>query len=127
MKKYTIELEVDDNITTEDIQHAIEEMADNLLDTKECLYSIYDENEEQEEIQKRYRAVWSAESKGYYLADDVNDTVISLPEKVQKEAMSRLCESSDAAEKYLEDLANNKRPDWLDDEANTFEWNEIEL
>ena len=39
MKEYTITIEVDNNVTIEDMQSAIQDMADN-LDTMECFYSI---------------------------------------------------------------------------------------
>ena len=44
MKTYTVTLEVDDNVTLEDLQLAITEMADNTLNTTECFYSIEENN-----------------------------------------------------------------------------------
>ena len=44
MKEYTITLEVDDNVTIEDLQSAIQDMADNSLNTTECFYSIEEAN-----------------------------------------------------------------------------------
>ena len=42
MKKYTveIELEVDSNVTEENIQHTIEEMSDSLSGIRQCFYNI---------------------------------------------------------------------------------------
>ena len=40
MKEYTITIEVDNNVTIEDMQSAIENMVDNSLSTTECFYSI---------------------------------------------------------------------------------------
>ncbi len=43
MKTYIIELEVDDNVTTADIEAAVQDMTDNSLNTKEAYYIVKEE------------------------------------------------------------------------------------
>lgn len=45
MKKFIIEIEVDNNITLEDVESAISEMIDNYLDTTNGFYGITDLDE----------------------------------------------------------------------------------
>ena len=133
MKKYTveIELEVDSNVTEENIQHAIEEMSDSLSGIRQCFYNINEwEAKRGENCGKRFEAVSIKNStcEGFWVVDRVNDTYISVPDAVNEEALRRFVQHGiESAVSYIEDMANNERPGWLDNEANTFAFDEIEL
>lgn len=83
---------------------------------------------------KRYEAVWSEVSNGFWILDTENDTFISLPEDIDKKVEDIMksygapCDkATDTAIAYLEHIANYKDPDWLYDNVKTFESDELEL